>query len=229
LSSGAAGRRAWIEISFSVLRKFSRDSGAGLDFDVAEKTFAAFRPQTDFPGRDRRGRVAIEPLGVAQAHDDLAVDGMNAVAIERDQVERVPFALGFFGVHDVRTMIADGFLLQEKRVCAGGVVTPQIYVPARRHGDLRGDCVKIAKLILAYLKFKRARPGFVRLPGVAVTKIKQPGVKRLANFFAPFEVAPFDSQTDVDIRERRACHHHAKPWPETCRVGTPSRLATVKT
>jgi hypothetical protein len=84
----------------------------------------------------------------------------------------------------------------------------------RGHGDLRAERVEIAELILADLKFKGARPGFEfvrgRNPGVAVAEIKQSGVIRLANFFAPFSVAPFDLQPDVDIGERRGGHHHAK-------------------
>jgi hypothetical protein len=59
-------------------------------------------------------------------------------------------------------MIADGYFLEKKRICAGGVVTPRSSVEPRGDGDLRGECVAVAELVLADLKFKRTRPSLVR-------------------------------------------------------------------
>jgi hypothetical protein len=121
----------------SISGKFSGNFRDGLDLHVAKKTFAAFGLQADFSRSNRRGRTAVETLRVMQSHDDLAVDDVNAVAVESDQVERVPFALRLLGVNRVRAMIADRTFLKKNRVCAGRIVTPQISVPPRRHGDLR--------------------------------------------------------------------------------------------
>jgi hypothetical protein len=86
---------------------FGRNLRDGLDFHVAKVAFPSLRLQTDLPGCERRGRIAVETLGLVQPHDNLAVDNMNAVAMKGNKVKSVPFALGLLGIHLVRAVIAN--------------------------------------------------------------------------------------------------------------------------
>jgi hypothetical protein len=122
-------------LSLFLFSKFRRNFRDGLDFHVAKKTFAAFRLQADFPGRNRFGRAVIKTLRIVEAHDDLAVDDVNGVAVECDQLNHVPFAFGFLGVHEMHAMIADGRFLDKNRVGAGGVVAPQISLHKSRAAE----------------------------------------------------------------------------------------------
>ena len=94
--------------------EFPGDLSDGADFHLPVITFPAFGLQTQFARVERCGGGAIQPLGVVQAQDNPAVDDMDAVPVERDQINCVPFTLRFLSVHNMRAVIADGLLLEEK-------------------------------------------------------------------------------------------------------------------
>ena len=83
-------RRKFISVNpRSPLPKRRRDFGDWLDFNRAIKNFRTFRLQTDRTRHERRRGSAVEPLRVVQAHYDLAVDDVDAVAVETNQFVNV--------------------------------------------------------------------------------------------------------------------------------------------
>ena len=47
-------------------------------------------------GVDGRRDLAVYPHRTVQPHDDLAVDDVNGVVAEADELDRIPLARGFF-------------------------------------------------------------------------------------------------------------------------------------
>ena len=91
---------------------------------MAEVTFATFCLQRNLSGGKQLGCAVIQTPRLMQAHNDLTINDVYAVAVKGDQINPVPFALGIFGVLAVGAMIADWSFLQEERVGAVRGVAP---------------------------------------------------------------------------------------------------------
>src|SRR5436190_17889820 len=72
--------------------EFLGDRRNRTHFDVPVEHLGTFRLQYNGPGSHPRRQLGIDPERAVQAHDDLAVDDVNAVFAEGDELHGVPFA-----------------------------------------------------------------------------------------------------------------------------------------
>src|SRR4051812_9604803 len=110
---------------------------------------------------------------------------MDAVPIEADQVEGVPFTVWLFAVHEFYAPISDRQFLHEERRLPRGLIVPEVAFAPCVHGDLRAERVEVARIVFLDLKLDRAWPRRMIKARLAVHKIEQAGVAGRVDLVAP--------------------------------------------